>query len=62
MASSNTLPCSATLGKIAPLQKDAIASFPGSSTKQEDIKPGIKPAGLIFCPRPDNIAIHPAWL
>ncbi len=52
MTSRDTLPCWGTLGKIAALQKEAIAGFPGPSDKQEDIKPGIKPAGLTLCPRP----------
>ena len=38
-------PCSATLGKIAALQKEVIASFPGPSNKQKDVWPGVKPAG-----------------
>ena len=59
MTSRETLSCSATLSKIAALQKEVIAGFPGSNNKQEDIKPGIKPAGLIFCSGPNIIALHP---
>jgi len=33
--SRDTLPCSATLGKIAALQKEVIVGSPGSSNKQE---------------------------
>jgi len=40
------------------LFKGADAGFPGSSNKHEGILPGIKPAGLISCPRPDSIATH----
>ena len=58
MPSRNTPPCSATLGKIAALQKKAFAGFPGSSDDQEDIKLGIKPAGFLLCTRPDNVAVH----
>ena len=36
MTSRNTLPCSATLGKIAALQKEVIAGFSDLSSKQED--------------------------
>jgi len=35
MTSRDTLPCSTTLGKIAALQKEVIAGFPGLSDKQE---------------------------
>ena len=50
---------SSMLGKIAALQKEVIAGFPGSSNKQEDFQREDMPAGLSFCPRPDNIAVHP---
>ena len=60
MTSRDTLPCSATLGRIAALQKVMIAGFPvpGTSDKQEDGKPGVKPAGLIFCTQPNDTAVH----
>ena len=59
MTSCDTLPCSATLGKIATLQKEAIAGIPSSSIKQKDVKPEKKPTGLLFCPRPSTITVHP---
>ena len=37
MTLRNTLPCLATLGKIAALQKEVIAGFPGLSNEQEDL-------------------------
>ena len=36
-----------------------IAGFPGSHHKQENVLPGVKPAGLTFCPRPNDIATLP---
>ena len=59
MTPRDTLSCSATLGKTAATQKEVIAGFPGSSNKQEDVQPGDKPAGLIFCPWRNTIAVHP---
>jgi len=56
---SNILACLATFGKRAAFQKEVIAGFPGLSNRQEDVSPGVKPAGLIFCPRPINIAVQP---
>ena len=45
MASRDTLPCSATFGKIAAVQNEPIARFSGASDKLESIQPEVKPAG-----------------
>ena len=41
------------------LQEEPIAGSSSSSNKQERIVLGIKAAGLMICPRPNNIATHP---